>query len=291
MRPNLFLVAAPRSGSTQLAAWLASHPDVGMPPIKEPNFFSQHEFPEEHVSANHLSDVDPERYVREKSRKQLQFAIFRRPEHYAYLFHGIDTAYRMDASTTYLHCPEAPAKIKNYAPDAKIILLTRDPISRAVSHYRLAVRTGRVTRTFREELEAEYRGETPLPGRFLLRQSRYDDAVALYRATWPPEHIFAISFEELIASPQSVLAELARFLDIDPTKFDLGTNSQNAGDAPRFPTVNVWLMRTGTKTWLRQFLPIWLKRAIKRIYFSPTKIRVAKGDIELFEKYAGLKER
>ncbi len=38
-RPNLFLVGAPRSGTTALHGYLALHPDAFMSPVKEPHFF------------------------------------------------------------------------------------------------------------------------------------------------------------------------------------------------------------------------------------------------------------
>ncbi len=171
MNSNLFLVAAPRSGSTQLSAWLSTHPDVDLPPIKEPNFFAQHEFPAEYVAQHHLNDVDPARYVAQRTTKVMQFAIFREAAHYDYLFDGLNARWRMDASTTYLHCPEAAQNIRDHAPDAKVILLTRNPVARALSHYRLATRTGRTTRSLREEIQAEANGDTPLPGRFLASRT------------------------------------------------------------------------------------------------------------------------
>jgi len=288
MKPNLFLVAAPRSGSTQLSAWLSSHPDVGLPPIKEPNFFSQHEFPTDYVAKHHLNDVDPASYVTSGSKKVMQFAIFREQAHYDYLFKDIDTPLRMDASTTYLHCPEAPQKLAQYAPGAKVILLTRDPVSRALSHYRLAVRTGRTTRSLQEEIQAEANGDTPLPGRFLLRQSRYDEAVARYRATFPAEDLFEVAFEDMIKDIDGTLAKVAAFLDIDPGKFNTQVNSQNAGDAPRFKALNAFLMTSGIKTHLRQLLPISIKRKLKAVYFKPNTEKPSDEDRALLRQHLGL---
>lgn len=283
MRPNLFLAAAPRCGSTQLSAWLASHPDVAIPPIKEPNFFSQHEFPESYVAEHHLSDVNVERYVATRSRKQMQFAIFRTEEQYDYLFEGLDTRYRLDASTTYLHCPEAAEAMLAFSPNAKVILLTRDPVSRALSHYRLAVRTGRCTRSLKEEIEAEACGDTPLPGRFLLRQSRYDDALTRFRATFLPENLLEIAFEDMVKDPDATLARVAAFLSIAPDVFDTDVESQNAGDAPRFKALNSWMMKSGVKTWLRQLLPVPIKRRLKSIYFKPNTEVMDEADLALLK--------
>ncbi|SLN69218.1 sulfotransferase family protein [Roseisalinus antarcticus] len=278
MTSNLFLIAAPRSGSTQLSAWLGSHPDIGMPPIKEPNFFSQHEFPPAFVAETRLNDVIPERYVASRSKAEMQFAIFREPAQYDYLFEDLKTRWRLDASTTYLQCPEAPAAIAAHAPDARVILLTRDPVARALSHYRLAARIGQTTRSLREEIDAELRGETPLPGRFLLRPSRYDAALARYRQTFDDSRRLELTFEEMVADIEGTLARIAAFLGIPAAGFDQGLDRQNSGDAPRFRRLNVFLHRSGAKTVLRRLLPPSLKRRLKAVYFKPNTDSVDDGD-------------
>lgn len=288
MTPNLFLAAAPRSGSTQLSAWLSSHPDVDLPAIKEPNYFSRHEFPPEYVARHHLNDVDPARYAAQRSAKVMQFAIFRERAHYEYLFQGLEARWRMDASTTYLHCPEAAQSIRDYAPDAKVILLTRDPVARALSHYRLAVRTGRTTRALREEIETEASGETPLPGRFLLRQSRYGEAVSRYQSVFGPDNLLEIRFEDMVADVEATLQRVAAFLDIDPGRFDTAVESQNAGDAPRFRALNAFLMRSGIKTHLRQLLPVRLKRRLKSVYFKRNTETFSEADKALLRRHLGL---
>ncbi len=288
MLPNLFLLAAPRSGSTQMAAWMASHPDIGLPPIKEPNYFSQHEFPEEFVERNRLNDVVPERYVSTRSKKQMQFAIFRDQAHYGYLFEDLKERWRLDASTSYLHCPEAPAAIHKLIPDAKIIILTRDPVARAISHYRLALRIGQTTRTLREEIEAELDGTTPLPGRFLLRPSRHADAVERCRSVFSEDQRLELSFEDMIADVDATLAKVAEFLDVSVGGFDTAIERQNKGDSPRFKALNVWLLRSGVKTYLRRILPTGAKQALKTIYFKPSTEVFSEDDRALLREHLGV---
>lgn len=265
---NLFLCAAPRSGSTQLAAWLATHANIGIAAIKEPNYFAQHEFPEAYVKKVHLNDVDPESYVRKRSKKIMQFAIFRDRKHYEYLYKDLTQTWRLDASTTYLHADGAAEGMLEYTPDARVIILIRDPVNRALSHYRLALRTGRTSRSLIDELADEFNLVTPLPGRFLLRQSVYEAAVAKYRSIFPAEQLLELRFEDAVKDPQSTLASIASFLGIDPAGFDLSVQEQNAGDSPRFGTLNVWLMNSGIKTALRNVIPRPLKRFLKPFYFA-----------------------
>lgn len=287
MNSNLFLCSAPRSGSTQLAAWLATHKDIGIASIKEPNYFAQHEFPEEYVRDVHLNDVDPAKYVQSGSKKIMQFAIFREKGHYEFLYRDLKERWRLDASTTYLHASGAAESILAHEPQAKVIILTRDPVARAMSHYRLAIRTGRTTRSLAEELEDEAQLVTPLPARFLLRQSRYDDAISAYKSVFPPDQIMVLAFEDVVKNPKAALAQVSVFLDVEPDGFDLSVREQNAGDAPRFGKLNVWLMQSGVKTFLRNALPRPIKRLLKPFYFVEADNSNDDADRDLIKKYLG----
>jgi hypothetical protein len=266
--PNLFLIAAPRAGSTQLARWLDSHPDIALAPIKEPNHFSAHEFPCDYVARHHLDDVNPARYVRSLRRRPAQFAIFRDAGHYRALFAPLTARWRCDASTTYLACPEAPAAILSACgPGARAITLTRDPVARAISHYRLALRTGRWRASLRAAIERELSPLCPLPERFVLRPSRQAEGVTRVAAVFGPERHLALTFEEMTRDPAATLARVAAFLDVDPAGFDLSREGRNASRAPRWPALNAWAQATGLKTALRRALPPRAKRALGRIYF------------------------
>ena len=264
--PNLFLVAAPRTGSTQLAHWLASHPDVNLSLVKEPNFFAAHEFDPDYVTASHLNDIDPTRRV----SRPTQFAVFRDPDRYAALFDDMTTPWRMDASTSYLSCPEAPARIHTSCPGAKVILLTRDPFTRAISHYKLAQRTGRTRARLGDEIAAELTGQLPLAARYLLRHSQQESGVARFRAAFGDQS-HHLTFEDMVDSPRLALDQIARFLSIDRHGFDLTAKARNSGAEPRFARLNAALLRCGLKTQIRRALPLWAKPHLRRLWFDETR--------------------
>ena len=281
---NLFLLAAPRSGSTQLAAWLSTHSDISCTFVKEPNYFSSHEFSDEYVRKSHLNDIDPKKITDVKSHlgKSYQFAIFRKPEQYQVLTDALTSRYRMDASTTYLHCPEAIDRILDYNPDAKFIVLLRDPLARLISHYRLAIRTGRENRSLAECLKAEDKGLERLEARFLIRQSLYYEAISRVVNTVPKDRLKIVLFEEVISDPIEALASIGEFLQIDPSGFELSVQEKNEGVAPRFPAINRFIAVTGIKTYLRSILPKKYKEKLKGFYFSDKKIEV---DVESLSAY------
>lgn len=251
-----------------MARWLDSHPEIQLSAVKEPNFFSAHEFDPAQVAASHLNDVDPTAFVADPARRTAQFAVFREKAQYQALFQPMKTPWRMEASTSYLACPEAPALIHAFAPDARIILLTRDPLARALSHYRLARRTGRTTRPLAEDLRAELSGHTPLSERFLLRPSQQDAGLQRFRGVFPPEQCLFLKFEKMIESPETVLTDVARWLGVAEQGFDLTVSARNAGVAPRFPRLNRHLQQSGLKTRLRRALPQSVKARLKPVWFD-----------------------
>ena len=102
MKPNLFLVGAPKSGTTALYSYLRQHPEIFMCRPKEPQFFADD-------TCGHQRTVSG---VSE------------------YLSCFADAKARVigEASTCYLSAPEAPAKIKEFSPDARIVIMLRSPV-------------------------------------------------------------------------------------------------------------------------------------------------------------------
>ena len=269
--PNLFLIAAPRAGSTQMARWLASHGEIQLSAVKEPNFFSAHEFDPLHVAQSHLNDVDPARFAEGDQARTAQFAVFRKDSDYQALFQRMSAPWRMEASTSYLACPETPAAIKDMVPDARLIFLTRDPLTRALSHYRLARRTGRVQASLGEVLEDEISGRTPIGERILLRPSNQAAGLRRYQSLFKPNQCLFLQFEKVISNPAQALEDVASWLGLNPAGFDLAVKAQNAGHAPRFPHLNRVLQTSGIKTSLRRALPVGMKKRLKPLWFDATR--------------------
>jgi hypothetical protein len=113
--PNFFIIGAPKCGTTSLAAWLAEHPSIFMSPAKEPHFFN----------------TDDKRSTTSRASYE---ALFRdaRADHIAV----------GEASVWYLYSAEAVRNIKAYAPDAKFIVMLRNPIDMAPALHEELIFTG-----------------------------------------------------------------------------------------------------------------------------------------------------
>jgi len=115
--PHLFLVGAPKCGTTSLAAWLAGHPGVFMSNPKEPGFFAP--------------DVA-------SSRRAAT------PQAYGALFAGARGDQLLaEASTSYLRSRVAVGQILARQPRARFVVCLRNPVEMAPSVHGQLVRTGR----------------------------------------------------------------------------------------------------------------------------------------------------
>ena len=104
MIPNFFIVGAPKSGTTALVSYLATHPDIFLSEPKEPHFFAD-DFP-------HYKDSFPDMGS------------------YLELFNDASDSSMScvgEASVWYLYSQTAIANIKKHNPTAKLIVMLRKP--------------------------------------------------------------------------------------------------------------------------------------------------------------------
>jgi len=117
--PNFFIVGAPRAGTSSLWEYLKAHDEIFMSTLKEPNFFH-----------NVLLKNKPQYSISNKKK-------------YLNLFKDVKNEKAIgEASTTYLHDPDSAQLIHAVVPKARIIIILRNPIDRAFSHYSFHVKLG-----------------------------------------------------------------------------------------------------------------------------------------------------
>lgn len=195
---NLFLVGAPRCGTTSLFAYLAGHPDVFAPAEKEPHFYDR----------DLLGAGGPSR------------------DEYTELFASATTErWRLDASTLYLYSPGAPAAIAADVPDARIIVALRDPVELVASWHQLLVASGAETIIdLGSALDAEPRRQEgfevpPGVAAPLLQYTsmgRFAPRVDRWRAMFGEEHVHVVLLEGLEAHPARTSASLLNALGLRP---------------------------------------------------------------------------
>ena len=201
-RPNLFIVGAPRCGTSSMYAYLGQHPDIFMSPSKEIHYFGE--------------DLWYKSNLGEKE--------------YAALFSDwTDEQYAGEASVLYLYSNSAANELKAYNPSARIVILLRDPVDFLHSYHSQLLGIGyEDINDFEAALEAEPERRQ---GKRLPRLTRklgtqkmlfYHDVAAFteqvqrYFDTFGRESVHVIILDDLKSDPARIYRETLNFLGVDP---------------------------------------------------------------------------
>jgi hypothetical protein len=195
--PRVAFVAAgtQKGGTTALATYLLEHPEIALSTVKEPHFFDT----DEHFTG---ATVDYAAY----------HALYA-PRPGQHLFG--------DRTPIYMYWKEAPRRIATYNPAMKWIVLLRDPVARAYSHWNMEIKQGRETLPFDEAVRIE-RERCALAGPLQHRRWSYVDrgrySIQLRRIAeqFPSSQVLVLKSEAFHAEPAPALAKIAAFLGIGP---------------------------------------------------------------------------
>jgi hypothetical protein len=212
-KPNFFLLGAARCGTTSLYYMLRQHPEIFMPEVKEPSFFCSY------------------------------FQVIKDPISYFQLFNQCNGETAIgEASHVYFSNPETSAILHLLFPDAKFILIFRNPTNRAYSLYQWT-RNARheALESFEEALEAElprYRDPAffkECPQYFwnfmYVRSSYYHIQWKRYLRFYSRDKFFVLSLYELSADPQYWVQRIYEFLGVT-SSFCPPSEHLNAFDYP-----------------------------------------------------------
>lgn len=224
LSPSIFIVGAQKAGTTTLQSLLKKHPDIAPPEVKEVAFF----------------DRDPE-YSKGTDYYLQQFP----------LSWPMRKKITLDATPIYFYSPACAERIYSFCPDARIIILLRDPVERAYSAWnmyrrmieegkRLETLRGRVERSnpdirsfwmerierrqwisFDEciDLETGLNAErSMLPD--CIRRGRYAEQLERYKAFFSTDQIRIFRFSEMVADSLSVVKQTADFLGLRAFNWD-----------------------------------------------------------------------
>ena len=202
--PDLFIIGAPKSGTTSLYEYLKGHPDVFMSVLKEPSYFAPDLAKED--SAN--------------------FLVYGRDEAlYLNLFAEAGDAKRLgEASTRYLYSKEAPALIKAASPDARIVAMLRNPVDMMHSLHAHKVAAATEDLDFEEALAAEadrHAGKripptsNPMLATYRDR-ARFGEQLPRWFEIFGRDRVHVIILEDMIRQPEDEFRRLLEFLEVDP---------------------------------------------------------------------------
>jgi hypothetical protein len=240
---------------------LSDHPDIFVPAVKEPH----------HFSTDLFKDADPLIRWTRHGFANIQRVSSRARYLKLYAPTPAPTRYRVDASTSYLYSGAAARNIAAFQPDAKIIILLRDPVMRAWSEYKMNLAIGVETNSFRNALHAEQklltRGKQN-PYQRYIRASLYGPQVEAYFDRFPAQNIFLDIIDDPSRGMTQVMTSLSEFLGL-PADRPLSAMQQNVAKSSFNLTLNRFLYFTGLKKAISVLTPRTIKMRANSAYYRP----------------------
>lgn len=165
-----------------------------------------------------------------------------------------------DATVTYARSEVAMARIARYNPDARVVLILRNPIDRAWSHYWHERKKEKIAFAF-EEWENNYDlfSDWILPG-------IYTQHIDMVESLFGKNQVLVIFHDDVASRPTDVLSTVCGFLGVDVEQLPAG------GDSPINKTVVGRRRRYGGS-----FLAQWKARSEEKAYAAgPSEQAVAR---------------
>jgi len=230
----VLIIGAMKGGTTSLFRHLSQHPQIASSSSKEPHYFSK----DEHFAKgrewymNHWS-FDP--------------AVHR---------------IAMEASASYTKVTERPHTVERIAAfggSFRFIYILRDPIDRIESHYAHEVKKGLVQDV-----------GTDVPQRWIDR-SKYAMQLLRYTERFPRSKILLLDFDELRASPMSLLRKACRFMGVDEDFEFKGAEVKHNFSRRDHPAVR-FLWERGWARRVAKLVPLPIKQTIRLALSSELEV-------------------
>jgi hypothetical protein len=194
LRVQFVIAGVQKAGTTALFDYLSEQPELSLSHVKETHFFD-----------------DDER-------------DWARPDYAPYhaLFDAPDGRLRGEATPIYLYWPGSLERMAAYNPAMRVVVLLRDPVARAWSHWRMeyargfeqapfawCIREGR-RRLFEAEPWGHHRAFS------YVERGFYGEQVERLLTLFPREQVLVLTAEALQAEPTTTLAQVRAFLGLPP---------------------------------------------------------------------------
>jgi hypothetical protein len=222
--PNALIVGAAKSGTSSLYAYLAQHPAVCVPKVKELRFF------------DNQWDKGARWYAACFEPRAGQSVV-------------------LEATPNYFPHPLAPERVRALLPEAKLIFLLREPVSRAYSHHQYRLARGEEALRFSEALEQEE--ERLVGAEDVQRQggvfkpfnlhsyrttSNYAALLERWLALFPRDQLLFLKAEDLFDRPAAVTGQVLDFLGL-PARSGLDLRPRNQLDYAPLPDAQARALR------------------------------------------------
>lgn len=264
---DFLLIGAQKAGTTSLFEYVRHHPGLHLPTEKEVSYFN------------------------------LESRVARGWDWYlGWIFAGAPPDRPWGTfSTFYMDAAEGredtvPRRIRETIPDAKLMAILRDPVSRCISHHRMSVMKRLETRSFGTAVDELLREEAlgdarrrPTETNSYVTRGEYGRVLANYLDLFPREQLLVVFAEDLERDPAKVLRAIFSFVEVDADFVppNVGERYRRAGDQRRIGWLDLhgWRQRLAHQPVVRGLwdrLPATARRSVDR------RVRVVSYRAELW---------
>jgi hypothetical protein len=191
-RVGAMVIGAQKAGTSALFDYLGEQPDIAVSEVKETHFFDDES----------LDWAAPD------------YGLYHRR------FPAADGRLRLEATPIYVYWPNSLERIRAYNPAARLILMLRDPVARAWSHWRMEYARGAETSPFawciRQGRQRLFAAEPWGHHREFSYVERgfYGEQVERLFSLFPRDQVLLLRAEDLETAPAEVLARVRAFLGL-----------------------------------------------------------------------------
>lgn len=246
MKVSIFIVGAPKAGTTSLYHYLNAHPNIVMSSEKEPNYFSYQDLQKEKLYYK-TSEIDSS-------------------EEYLKLFDFIEDPNQLygEASVSYLFYSDVAKRIKKYNIDAKIIIMLRDPIDRAFSHYLMDFKLGLIS----EKFESVFLRKSGVFFQQYFELGNYTQQIKNYLNIFDSKNIHIIWHNDFRENSRLEIKKAYKFLGVDDNFMIDIINRHNRFSSPRNTFVRKIYSLIRFRKIMKFILPKRLSSIIKFFLFN-----------------------
>jgi hypothetical protein len=200
----------------------------------------------------------------------MRFMIINDPDEYRALFDGAtDESAIGEASPMYLYLPGAAENIKRHVPDAKLIVVLRNPADRAYSNFLHMVRDDREPcEEFADALADEPRriAENWYASWHYKQMGFYHGHLKKYYELFGREQIRVYLHEDLNFDAIPTLQDIFRFLGVDDSfvpDVSVRYNESGAHKSKSLKSIHTYLLKpNGLKSAVKPLIPLRLRRSV-----------------------------
>jgi len=244
MKVEVFIVGAPKAGTTSLFHYFNAHPEIKMSSEKEPDFFSDKELLEQGLYYGGSRIDTLEKYNKLFSERKEEKMLG-------------------EGSVSYLFYSEVPLRIKEYNPKSKIIIMLRNPIERAYSHYLMDYRLGLTSESF----ESEFHKKKGLNFQQYFLLGNYSSQIKRYLDVFGKENIHIVWYSDFKKNWQKEVKEVFNFIGVNSSLKIHFERIHNSFTMPK----NNFIRKIYSAVWLRKILtfmfPSKLTKSVRSLFF------------------------